>query len=281
MHHIALLSEAMHYINNDSITPSDLDRAEELLKEYVDLFQKYFGITNMSSNIHLISHLVQCIRNWGPAWGYSAFTFEVWNKKLLDQLTSSHCRAEQIITRFLMKKFIITSSSDNRVSVETWNSIKKILKLPVTNDKVNSQSKIYCKGKSAKRSPTLQEIAALTAAGYSPDNLRCYEKMSHNKVKYNCYNMEKDVKFCDSVINDGNGTYGIIQSVIKFTHENYTVCGLLMLTYNKEESAFQTRHISKVKISENLVFVCEDAKIKPVCRMELSGETYIVTLANC
>ncbi|XP_074114038.1 uncharacterized protein LOC141537102 isoform X1 [Cotesia typhae] len=281
VNHIALLSEAMHYLNNDSIPISNLERADELLKKYVQLFQKYFGVISMSSNIHLLNHIVQCTRNWGPTWGYSAFTFEAWNKRLLDKLTSSHCRAEQIMTRFLMEKFIITSTFDKSVSVETRNYIKTLLKIPATDDNTNSHSKFDCQGKSVKRSPTLPEIKALTEAGYSPDNLTCYKKMTVNKIKYNCHIEERNVKFCDSIINDGNNIYGIIQSIVKFTNGDSTVCGLLMLTYNKVESAFQTRHISRVKVTENLVFVPEDSRIKPACLMKSSGETYIVTLANC
>lgn len=281
VNHIALLSEAIHSLNNDSISVGDLERAENLLKKYVYLFQKYFGIISISSNVHLLNHIVQCIRNWGPTWGYSAFTFEAWNKRLLDKLTSSHCRAEQIITRFLMEKFIINSSSDHSVSVETRNYIKKLLKIPATDNNIDSLSKFNCLGKPVKRSPTFQEIEALTAAGYFPDDLTCYKKMSLNKVKYDCHSEERNVKFCNSIINDGNKNYGIIQSIIKFTHENSSVCGLLILTFNKEESAFETRHISRVEISENLVFIRENSKIKPACLMKSSRESYIVTLANC
>ncbi|XP_074098889.1 uncharacterized protein LOC141527362 [Cotesia typhae] len=43
VNHLALLSEAMHYLNSDSITLSELDRASMLLKEYVRLFEKFFG----------------------------------------------------------------------------------------------------------------------------------------------------------------------------------------------------------------------------------------------
>lgn len=247
MNHIALLSEAMHYLNNDSITVSELECAGKLLKKNVRVFQKYFGIISMSSNIHLLTLMIKCIRNWGPTWGHSAFVFEAWNKRLLDKLTSSHCRAEQIITRFLMEKIIIAPSSDNRLSIETRNYMKKVLQIPLMDLNIDSQSKICGQGNSIVRLPTLKEIQALHSACYSPNNFTSYKKMNINKVKYCCHTEKRSVKFRNSVINDGNGTYGIIQSIFKFNHGNSTVSSLLVLTYNEEECAFQTRHIKKVK----------------------------------
>ncbi|KAH0539848.1 hypothetical protein KQX54_009068 [Cotesia glomerata] len=173
------------------------------------------------------------------------------------------------------------SSSADNVSVETRNYIKKVLKIPVMNDDIHSQPKIYGQGKSIIRLPTFKESLALISAGFSPETITYYKKMTINKVKYSCQNDEADVKYCDSVIYDGKGRYGIIQSIIMFNHGNLSVRGLLMLIYDEEGGAFQTQHIKRVKISENLVFVHENCRIKPACLMKSSDKTYVVKLSNC
>ena len=33
-------------------------------------------------NIHLLSHIAECVRNWGPLWAYSCFQFEGMNREL-------------------------------------------------------------------------------------------------------------------------------------------------------------------------------------------------------
>ena len=33
-------------------------------------------------NVHLLSHLTDCVRDWGPLWSYSCFTFESANNSL-------------------------------------------------------------------------------------------------------------------------------------------------------------------------------------------------------
>lgn len=46
--HLALLSEAIHHLNSDCLTPTNLERCDMLLKKFVKLFQKYYGKVNMS-----------------------------------------------------------------------------------------------------------------------------------------------------------------------------------------------------------------------------------------
>ena len=33
-------------------------------------------------NIHILSHLIECMKNWGPIWCYSCFAFETRNNDI-------------------------------------------------------------------------------------------------------------------------------------------------------------------------------------------------------
>lgn len=96
VHHFALLSKVIRYLNSDSITSDNLDRCEMLLKAYIKLFQQYFGDENMTSNVHLMANLVEVVRNWGPIWVDEAFTFESMNRKIMNFVTSSFAQTDQV-----------------------------------------------------------------------------------------------------------------------------------------------------------------------------------------
>lgn len=108
-----------------------------LLKKYVKLFQTYFGKKNLMSKVHLVTHLLQVLRNWGPLWVHEAFIFEARNKRIIDFITSPHAQTNQVATRFLMHKFSITFLHDETVSPATKKFIVNLLRIPIGNDRVD------------------------------------------------------------------------------------------------------------------------------------------------
>ena len=45
----------------------------------VNFIQIHIGDNIATMNIHMLSHLAECVRNWGPLWAYSGFCFEGMN----------------------------------------------------------------------------------------------------------------------------------------------------------------------------------------------------------
>lgn len=266
VNHFALLSEAIHYLSSDCISLANLDRCDLLLKDYVKLFQKFFGIRNMTSNIHLLTHLVQVVRNWGPIWVHEGFIFEAWNKKIMEFVTSPHSRTNQIATRFLMHKFIITALYNETVSPETKKFIAKQIKMPVEDNGIEIRDRIIGFGKSIMRLPTEDESEILMNAGYEPTNIKCFNRMKLNGIKYGCKN-DNNFKFCDSVI-FYNGMFGKIIAIINFCYNNETVGGVLIQQLRKIRYAFNTQHICEVVASDNIVFIQESALIKPAVQID-------------
>ncbi|XP_074114122.1 uncharacterized protein LOC141537174 [Cotesia typhae] len=249
--HLALLSESIHILNSDSITLANLDRCEMLLKKYVRLFQKYFGVKKMTSNIHLLTHIVRVVRNWGPIWAHEAFIFEAWNKRIMEFITSPHARTNQVATRFLMYKFIITSLYDETISPETIKFIAKLLKISIENNRGDVKNRIIGLGKCITRLPTEKELAALVNAGYAPLNMTCYNKITLNGVRYECINEEK-TKFCNSTVFDGNDIFGNITAIVNFHHNNETIGGIIIQRMRLVNRAFETEYINEVAISDIL-----------------------------
>ena len=49
-----------------------------------------------SMNIHLLSHLAQCVKSWGPVWCYSCFPFESRNADLKRIFHGSRDMSKQV-----------------------------------------------------------------------------------------------------------------------------------------------------------------------------------------
>ena len=55
----------------------------------------------MSFNVHILLHLTESIRNWGPLWCFSAYTFENYNGCLLKLFHGTQAVPQQIVGTIL------------------------------------------------------------------------------------------------------------------------------------------------------------------------------------
>lgn len=101
----SLLVESMHILLKSEIRVTELDRAEAMLKLFVELTQRYFGKAAITFNVHQLLHLVDSVRKWGPLWAHSTFAFEAGNHTLLQAI---HCGNGAILQ---ILRFINVSNS--------------------------------------------------------------------------------------------------------------------------------------------------------------------------
>ena len=95
----------------------DLPIIEEGLRTFVDIYESTFGVINMSMNIHLLLHLVDCVRNFGPLSGFSAFSFESASGSLVRLATGKRYKCKSTIARFLHKAAYTNRSITHKGSV--------------------------------------------------------------------------------------------------------------------------------------------------------------------
>lgn len=271
--HFALLAEAVHHLNSDCISSATLDRCEMLLKAYIKLFEQYFGLENMTSNIHLLTHLVDVVKNWGPIWVHEAFVFESMNKRILDFVTSSFAETDQIATRFLIQKYLINILYDEKVSSETKKFIAKEIKINLEHNSGYARNLLVGFGKFTTRMPTDEERTSLNKIGYDPSNIECFKKMKLNGQYYTCENTKK-LKFCNSVIHDGSRTFGKITNMIKFRINNETISGMFIKCFHQVGHAYNNQHIVRATASNNLIFVKESMLIKPAILIETAKDIF-------
>ena len=76
LEHAALLSFILHIALSDSISTANLDLLEQLIKRYQTEYRVLYPKRMWKINLHQMAHIVPQIRNWGPLWTCSMFTFE-------------------------------------------------------------------------------------------------------------------------------------------------------------------------------------------------------------
>lgn len=81
--HLLLLCKAAYVLQTTCITQLELFYASQHLNEFVCNFETLYGRCHMTYNVHILLHLSDSVRNWGPLWCYSAYSFEGCNGFLL------------------------------------------------------------------------------------------------------------------------------------------------------------------------------------------------------
>lgn len=74
--HYYLLVSSITLLLQDEISEDAFESSERMLLQFVERFEQLYGIEEMTYNVHLVSHIVDCSRDYGPLWTFSLFVFE-------------------------------------------------------------------------------------------------------------------------------------------------------------------------------------------------------------
>ena len=74
-HHI-LLVHSISLLNFSSVSEIMIDKAKSILKEYVLRFGNLYGEKSKTCNFHLLQHLCDDVKKFGPLWVMACNNFE-------------------------------------------------------------------------------------------------------------------------------------------------------------------------------------------------------------
>ena len=97
-HHI-LLVNAIYALCQSEITFEEIDEAEVALKQYVAEFEGLYGDRQLTYNVHLLLHLSESVRLWGPLTEVSAFPFEGFNAVISNSTHGSKNLPQEIVNK--------------------------------------------------------------------------------------------------------------------------------------------------------------------------------------
>lgn len=73
--HFELLSSS-YVMLKQKISADEIEFVEKTLIKFADQFENIYGCEAVTMNIHLLRHYGENIKQSGPAWCHSMFTFE-------------------------------------------------------------------------------------------------------------------------------------------------------------------------------------------------------------
>lgn len=96
--HYLLLVNSMHILLKFGSTHNDINRAEEMLTKFCELFADLYDVRFMRLNVHQLLHLPDSVRTLGPLYTHSCFSFEDKNGVLLKMIRGTQNIDNQIVT---------------------------------------------------------------------------------------------------------------------------------------------------------------------------------------
>ena len=90
---------ALHILLQESIPLFQLDAAELMINDFLQLLPELYGESSCTMNSHLLSHLCKFVKLWGPLWTHSAFGFENKNGHLKRLFCGNTDVSSQIVFR--------------------------------------------------------------------------------------------------------------------------------------------------------------------------------------
>ena len=220
VHHLSLLVASIWVLLSDNISKSDLDLIDELLYNFQKLVPVMYTPLMCTANMHLLLHLVQIVRLWGPLWAFSMFGFENVNGylgklyhgtgQILKQITF-HLRLQQTLPNLL-------NELKEKESEAAKLYIEKIIH-PTHNNMYMVSPNIYIIGSLVCGHLTPEEVNAVSAAGIgiTPGcSITRAHKCMINGIIYNsnqhttCSTRNDSV--CSFVDANGSVSYGVINS---------------------------------------------------------------------
>ena len=110
--HMLLLNNAIYMLLKESVSQLELFHVSAYLNQFVQDFEKLYGQCNMTFNVHLLLHITDSVRNWGPLWCCSAYSFESYNGTLLKLFHGTQAVPQQIASSFLLLQHIEQLAQD-------------------------------------------------------------------------------------------------------------------------------------------------------------------------
>ena len=92
-----LFVEAIFILLSSSVSRQDLKKAGRLLSHFCLIFGKLYGDRQERINVHLLLHLCDFVKLFGPLFCYSCFPFEDFNGLLKSLVKGSQHAEAQIV----------------------------------------------------------------------------------------------------------------------------------------------------------------------------------------
>lgn len=239
--HLCLLVSAIYLLLQEEVSFEEVNKADEMLLEFVIRFQALFGEAAMTSNVHLLTHLAKSVKLLGPLWAHSAFVFEGANGSLLKLVHGTKDVPKQIVGKFLLHKSFPYFASKHRVSDRVFGFCSQMTEYSkVKNYKQFSNTNVLDGGH--VKHLTQHEHQAFVAAGKQPpDKILSHKRMIHQGLVFTSRDYSRAKRRNDWCIRLSDGSWGELHQIVSYDVDGTSELALLFIPFYTLPGAFPQR----------------------------------------
>lgn len=126
--HFRLLSTATYILSKEVVKIDEIEKAQKLLDEFCNSFEKLYGLSNVTMNVHLLRHLPMAVQNLGPLWCQSAYAFEAKNGMIMRQnTTTTPHMVQQLAWKYVTQetiKYDVEEERKNELELKAKSTVR-------------------------------------------------------------------------------------------------------------------------------------------------------------
>lgn len=290
--HLFLFVFAMHILLGEKVKRCDIDVAERALRKFTLQFEKLYGAANMTFNVHLLTHITTSVRNWGPLWATSTFSFESFNGTLLKYFHGTTHVPEQIVRRFLSWRSLTQKAE--KVMADANDGVKKIFAglqsshLHSCNSaSLNENVRVFGKPCHGTLSPS-QSSAVKNLLGVTVSQCVFYHRFIVKGILYHSSSYTNLKKRINSTVELMDGRLCRILSMLVFRLHHVSMHCVLVrelkntgkLLCRDSELNITSYFVSEVLQSNNVCAVPTDLFYRKCVLIEAKAKNYVIPLPN-
>lgn len=231
--HFCLLSYGLNVLLQEKVSVEDVRKTEIIFKQFVRETEVLYGIEHVTANIHFLTHLSECVMNWGCLWSYSTFIPEWFNGELLNLKHGSQSVSEQMAESYLLKmairdKVVRLEKCGQTFPPDVSKLLRELLHLPIlTNDDgpditLHMEQFSLISPVSEKSLCIEEEIALINHLKILPEAIDSIQFQSYSRIKIHStctffttteYNRSpKRINYCCLI---SSGSFLFIESILR------------------------------------------------------------------
>jgi hypothetical protein len=276
LEHFSLFCSAIYILLKSSISPEDMQTARQKLLKFYENFEVLYGPINTTYNVHLTSHLCDCVSYCGPLWAYSCFHFEDNNGILSGYVKGTRHVLKQIASKHSLNAYASNRSNFDSETVSKFNDAivsKKRVKNPlrIENTCGVGKMKTYAFNDQEKRECILLDMHFTFA--------QSGQRVIHSHVVYTTCDYSDKFRMDNSYVELLNGK--IVRIKAFFVLENSFYMSVFD-EFEHIESHFFNRlckHLKVFKRKERNIIVAPITQIKQKCIVVKNDSIIVFTSA--
>lgn len=228
----------MHYLLGPSVHIEQLMRIQKEMLNFLVEHESFYGTEYMTYNSHLLLHLVESVKNWGPLWGYSLFPFESMNGTLGKFVKGTRYPHFQIVQKFCILQALSKLWSTNSVNRKGHHSLE-------------SDFKCLMKGYALRKNSAKAGHVLLLGKGERVEGGTVFQKMVLGPFKFCTARLDKSRRKNSYIFT--NGLFGCIVQILLPCSPSSSSSGQVKVyvdVLNVKQAVF-----GSVPLDENLQFV--------------------------